>query len=353
MSPARIVFITHRFRHHATPSGYDRLRERIPSEVVTADRLLRLCRPIPERVFSWIRQRAGLETYTRERSLQELAASVPFLFRSRRVFHFLHADYGYRFLGALPNFHDHRIVGTFHRPPSVLPQTIRNPAHLSRLDRAIILGESQRGYFRRYLDDAKITCVPYLVDTDFFTPGESGAQELRCLFVGNYLRDFELYRTTVRLLAAREPNLRFTVVARSHFFHEFKSLPNTEIRSGLSDVELRQCYRTSSLLLLPLRDAVANTTILEAMACGLPVVTTDVGSVGQYLGPEAGQIVPPGNAEELADATLRLLKDAGSRTRASEAARQIAVSRFALPVIAARIQQVLDEVASDPRGARA
>lgn len=55
---------------------------------------------------------------------------------------------------------------------------------------------------------------------------------------------------------------------------------------------------------------------LEAMACGVPVVTTDSGGVRDYAIPEeTAVVVPPKDPQVLADGILRLLEDEGLRLR--------------------------------------
>jgi glycosyltransferase involved in cell wall biosynthesis len=71
------------------------------------------------------------------------------------------------------------------------------------------------------------------------------------------------------------------------------------------------------------------TTAMEAMACGLPVVATDVGAVHEVVEQgSTGFLVAPRNPESIAEATLRLLANDGLRQAMGEAARQQAVSRF-------------------------
>jgi glycosyltransferase involved in cell wall biosynthesis len=68
-------------------------------------------------------------------------------------------------------------------------------------------------------------------------------------------------------------------------------------------------------------------SILEAMACGLPVVATDVGDSAFIVG-EAGLIVPPGDAAALADAIGRLGADAQLRRRLGQAAIDRVAANF-------------------------
>ena len=77
------------------------------------------------------------------------------------------------------------------------------------------------------------------------------------------------------------------------------------------------------------------TVILEAMACGVPVVATDVGAVAEVVDDGVtGFVVPPLRPQALADATLRLLGDPDLRARMSLAAREQAVARFDVEVCA-------------------
>ena len=63
--------------------------------------------------------------------------------------------------------------------------------------------------------------------------------------------------------------------------------------------------------------------ILEAMACGLPVVATDAGgAVESVVEGETGLLVPSGDAPALADAISRLVSDPALRRRMGEAGQQ-------------------------------
>lgn len=64
-------------------------------------------------------------------------------------------------------------------------------------------------------------------------------------------------------------------------------------------------------------------TIVEAMAAGVPIVTTDVGCVGSVLRHEQeGLVVPPQDASALAHAMTRIIEDESLRTRMQRAARE-------------------------------
>jgi glycosyltransferase involved in cell wall biosynthesis len=70
------------------------------------------------------------------------------------------------------------------------------------------------------------------------------------------------------------------------------------------------------------------TVVMEAMAIGLPIVTTEVGGVRDIVHHgEQGFVVPPLDPSALARATVPLLDDPELRRRTGEAGRRFAVER--------------------------
>ena len=82
-------------------------------------------------------------------------------------------------------------------------------------------------------------------------------------------------------------------------------------------------------------------TPLEAMACGVPVVATDVGAFPELVvDGETGFLVPAGDVGALAERTARLLDDPALRARMGEAARAHVTARFRLEDEAAALVAV-------------
>lgn len=73
--------------------------------------------------------------------------------------------------------------------------------------------------------------------------------------------------------------------------------------------ETSTIYSAFDVLCLPSRAEGLPLTVLEAQACGVPVVATDVGSVRDAVCPDIGRVVSPENPEELAIALLDMLRD--------------------------------------------
>jgi glycosyltransferase involved in cell wall biosynthesis len=67
-------------------------------------------------------------------------------------------------------------------------------------------------------------------------------------------------------------------------------------------------------------------SILETMALGLPLVTTDIACLPELVPDGAGLVIAPGRPELLADAIHDLAKDPALRERLGLAARQRAIA---------------------------
>ncbi len=82
-------------------------------------------------------------------------------------------------------------------------------------------------------------------------------------------------------------------------------------------------YRAAEIFVLPSRYEGTPNVLLEAMACGLPVLVSD-GSPGPLEWVEegiSGKVVPVENAQALADALLELIRDPALRKRLGQAAK--------------------------------
>ena len=91
-------------------------------------------------------------------------------------------------------------------------------------------------------------------------------------------------------------------------------------------------------------------SILEAMAVGLPVVSTDVGSISESVEQGVtGFLCQPGNAIELADSLLTIFNDPELAARFAAAARQRVVTNWSLDVMVLGYEELLWSVFKQKR----
>jgi glycosyltransferase involved in cell wall biosynthesis len=216
------------------------------------------------------------------------------------ILHSLWADHDLGYLDLLPR-RIVRLVGTFHNCSDTFPKTIRFPSRLRRFDAIILMSAVQADYFLgRGVPANKLHVIPHGVDTDYFSPiAQPQRSEFTVLSVGGYRRNFSLLVKICSALAG-DRRIRFRIVGPRDYSAMFRSFANVEYRWGLSDEDLLAAYRTSSCFLLTAESATANNALLEAMACGLPVVTERVGGIPEYVNSQCASLVEPNDAEEAA-----------------------------------------------------
>jgi glycosyltransferase involved in cell wall biosynthesis len=92
---------------------------------------------------------------------------------------------------------------------------------------------------------------------------------------------------------------------------------------NLGSEQLVKCYHAATVFVLPSYYEGLPTSLLEAMACGLPVVTTNVGSIPEIVeNNRNGTIVPKGDPLAISEAVLHLLKNKQERLEIGRAARK-------------------------------
>lgn len=87
-------------------------------------------------------------------------------------------------------------------------------------------------------------------------------------------------------------------------------------------------YESSDVFVLPTLYEGYGMVVAEALAHGLPVISTDTGAIAELVGNQAGIVVPPGDVNALADALSQVLDDTDGRgvrvrRRLAEGARHV------------------------------
>ena len=105
-------------------------------------------------------------------------------------------------------------------------------------------------------------------------------------------------------------------------------------------------HAADAYLLSSDREGLSN-SLLEAMACGLPVVMTSVGGKEFVAGPpQCGMVVPVGDDVSLARETSFLLESAKLRRARGAAARSIVLEKLSLSSTAKRLRRLYEEIST-------
>lgn len=264
---------------------------------------------VDRRVRHYVRRQIrknGVRVYDLNDLMAELSALGRWLQGRVDIVHYLEGEHSLQYLPSLIRKLDFiksrpPIVATFHQPPQKL-DTLINKNIVRLVDRVVALSPEQGAYLEQFLPAHQISVIPLGVNVNYFHPdtGPKEGDKFRCISVGSWLRDYDAVLKVAGILQPY-PDIEFHIVSRtvaqpSHF-------KNVCVHTGITDEALLKAYQKSDVLFIPLADAVANNAILEGIACGLPVVSTDLPSVKAYL-PGKEAILIPGNDPELAAQAL-------------------------------------------------
>lgn len=267
-------------------------------------------------------------------------------------------------------------VGTFHAYWKqcrfyALGRPILRPA-LARLDGRIAVSEAARAYVGRYFP-GDYTIIPNGVDTTTFRPDLEPLPAVKSdgptiLFVGRLEERkgfIHLLRAFVQVQQAR-PDARL-FVAGAYGPRESDRCAALAARLGVRDVsflgplsrlDLARCYASADVFCAPSTGGESfGIVLLEAMACGRPVVCSDIAGYREVIrnGCE-GLLVPPADPLALATALLRLLGDRQLRGEMGAAGVRRAVD-FDWANVTRRVEayyfRVLDDAARSHRTAAA
>ncbi len=142
----------------------------------------------------------------------------------------------------------------------------------------------------------------------------------------------------------RVPNARFQIVGWSAraVLKDYLDLPNVEIFENVPDVK-PYFEHAGVLLYAPERGSGVKVKVLEAMAYGIPVVTTAEGIEGIQAA-DGVQAALADDDQGLIDRTVELLLDPEEQNRRRRAARELLEAAFKPAAAARRLEQIYDRI---------
>jgi glycosyltransferase involved in cell wall biosynthesis len=213
-------------------------------------------------------------------------------------------------------------------------------------------------FLNRYKD--KIGVIPIGVDIERFKPSktEKGGH---VLFFLSVLDKFHRYKGLDYLLKALTivkeeiSDVKLVVGGDGELSGYYKRMAdsldlkaNVEFTGFVSPAEIVDCYNNCNAFVLPSISAQQEgfgMVLLEAMACGKPVVATDiVGIAKETKGSNAGKIVMPKAVKELSNAIIEVLQDKKVANEMGINGRKLVEERYSWEKIAKLINGVYKEV---------
>lgn len=185
---------------------------------------------------------------------------------------------------------------------------------------------------------------------DEFVPVVPAVDARDILFIGTFrdLKGIDVLLEAIARLAARHGRL-----ATAHLVGQPDELPRYQALAASLGIAgrvdfhppmpAREAFRLGRLVVVPSRAESMPYVVLEAIAAGRPIVATRVGGIPEIFGPRAGELVPAGDADALADAIERSLADPAAAARAAAVRREWLEPRFGIATMQAEIARLYDD----------
>ena len=235
------------------------------------------------------------------------------------------------------------------------------------MDFVIVTGSelTRRGLIERDgLEPDRVAAFPIGIDIEQFKPGRPDPDlrrelklppEHRLVGLISYLRSYKGHEYFIEAAARvlpRAKDVMFLIVGEGPEENRLRArvaslgLSSNVKMLGFRD-DLLNVFRSLDLFVIP---SVEGDTIpqvlMQALAMGLPVVSTTVGSIPDVVQDgKTGFVVPPRNADALADRILALLENRTQRTEMGRRGRALVEQEYSLSRMLDRLEDVYAKVA--------
>ena len=211
-----------------------------------------------------------------------------------------------------------------------------------QLDTVFVNSEEYRqSWIKRGFDAAKLKILPRGLDTELFHPARRAPAffekfaarngQVRLLYVGRISRekDLDLLAAAYRQLREEGLPVQLFIVGHGPYSETFaKSLPEAFFTGYLSGDELATAYASADIFVFPSTTDTFGNVILEAQACGLPVVVSDSGGPKELVEDKTnGLITKSHDVDDFTRAIRSLVTDSALRQRMGESARHSVINR--------------------------
>lgn len=225
------------------------------------------------------------------------------------------------------------VFGTIHLPISRWKE--EQLCNLDKINNLIFLYKEELEAFGRYVNIEKLRVIKHGVDINFLKPGDQAqVKRNKILFVGHFLRNFDMFYKVYEIIEkeisdAFEYHFIIPEIHRDNIIlNKLSYKKNIFFHQKLSDEELLSFYQSSSMLLMPMNDSGANTAIVQAIATGLPILTTDVGGIRSYGGGDIYPVIANNDSYALAELFAKYYYGNDLRNKQSLLLRNYAINNL-------------------------
>jgi L-malate glycosyltransferase len=195
---------------------------------------------------------------------------------------------------------------------------------LNQMDLILPVTENLKHHMLRYKIRGPYRCIPNTVNTRLFFPDRDKINRqsriYRMLAVAglNEVKGIDFLLKAVARLSQIRNDFELLIVGDGPERDTLNTLVSSlnisefvRFAGQLGKNEISEIMRSSDLMVLTSRWDNQPVVLLEAMACGLPVLASEVGGIPEIVKPFCGVLVPPGDLQRIAQGLNHILNNLG------------------------------------------
>ncbi|MFB6141502.1 MAG: glycosyltransferase family 4 protein [Halosimplex sp.] len=216
-------------------------------------------------------------------------------------------------------------------------------------DRVVSLSDHWRSVLSDRVPASKLVVVPNAVDPGEYDPSYDADPPV-VVFVSNHIERKGIREFTAAVERATDADIRVRIAGSGPLADLSADLaadsPTVEYLGYVSEAEKRRVIETATAYVLPTYAEGLPIALLEGMAGGNAVITTDVDAIPEVVDDGSGWVVEPGDVDALTDALRAVAEDPDAAAAMGRHNRAIIEERFAWPTVVDRLTDVYRSLAS-------
>ncbi len=207
------------------------------------------------------------------------------------------------------------------------------------------------------ISKSRIIYLPNAVDTKLFHPKRSEKEENLLLYLGRIVPVKGLHILLRSLSFIKKP-VHLAIIGpadqSTSYYKQIINLIRKENRRGTHKIEYLgivpteeaiKFYQKATIFILPSFWEAFPVTLLEALACETPVISTPVGGIPEFVkNHKHGILVPPNNSQKLAWAIQHLLDNNNLRAKMGREGREWVTRNFSIDAIAKKLYVIYQRI---------